>query len=321
MSGHLEPVGADLADRMQSWRFERQGAAVRIARTIQWVFERTFYRVGIHGASTIAKAALRGFDDDLAVAVNGCGAHFAFPAWDSYYGHYLFGARPYEPEITLLLASHAADPSAAFLDCGANYGYWSVLAAGVLQGGITAVELSPTTFKLLERNARSALRPVETINAAIWDSDGVGIAIDRTGPNQAHSAAAADDPGHSEVRSRSIDSIVTEHGLPPARLLVKVDCEGAELRALAGATSTAEGGAAFVLEDHGNDPGCTVSKHLLDLGWKLAIFDERTMHWTSVTTLDAVRAMKTDPARGYNVLSWAGDLQASLRPALQPADR
>ena len=69
------------------------------------------------------------------------------------------------------------------------------------------------------------------------------------------------------------------------------------------------------------DPGCTVSKHLLDLGWKLAIFDERTMHWTSVTTLDAVRAMKTDPARGYNVLSWAGDLQASLRPALQPADR
>lgn len=317
MNDNVGTFGRPLAAVMDTWRFERRTPAVQIARSIQSLFEHTFYRIGIRGASTVAKTALRWIDDDLAVMVNGCKVHFAFPAWDSYYGHYLFNGRPYEPEITLLLAHHAANASAAFLDCGANYGYWSVLAAGVLQGGIAAVELNPTTYSLLERNARSALRPIETINAAIWDSDGVGIAIDRTGPNQSHSAAAAEDPASSEVRSRSIDSIIQEHGLQAAHLLVKVDCEGAEVRALAGATRAAEGGAAFVLEDHGADPNCTVSRHLFDLGWKVATFDETAHCWTLVDTLDAVRAMKTDAARGYNVLSWAQELQPSLRAATQ----
>ncbi|TWO66143.1 FkbM family methyltransferase [Caenimonas sedimenti] len=299
-----------LEARMGRWKLERRTPAVRASRMIHWLFGHVLYPLGIAGATTLARTACRILGADMAVVTNPLGARFAFPAWDSYYGHYFYAGRDYEPEIARLLAAHAANSSASFLDCGANYGYWSVQAARVLQGGVVAVELHPATIALLTINANSAGRPVQVLNAAVWDEDGLAMSVTGTGQHEGHSAQVAEAAG--AVRSRTIDSIVSELGLAPEHLLVKVDCEGAEVRALAGAANAAARGACFVLEDHGNDPQCRVSRRVFELGWHLAIFDAQADRWREIGTVDEVSGMKTDPARGYNVMAWAGTLQPAL---------
>ena len=309
-----EPANTEvrlLAAKMNHWQLRRKPAAVRLSRLIQWGFEKVLYKVGIRGATTVGKAACRFFSDDSAIVTNGTGASFAFPAWDSYYGHYLYSGLDYEPEISLLLAAHAADPNAGLLDCGANYGYWSSLASSVLGGSVVAVELNPDIMKHLQENARLSSGSISVVNAAIWSVDGVSMSINREGPNQSHSAEVAS--SGSEVVSRSIDSLVAEHSLVPSDLLIKIDCEGAEVNAVDGATGSAKRGAAFILEEHGSDAECRISRHLFELGWKVAMFDDACRTWTEVTTISAIENMKTDRVRGYNILSWAAELPPRLQ--------
>ena len=91
----------------------------------------------------------------------------------------------------MLLSAHSLNDSACFLDCGANYGYWSVLASQVLRRDIVAIELNPVTMEWLTVNAGAATRRIEVLNAAVWDEDGVAMAVSRSGPNQSHSAEVA----------------------------------------------------------------------------------------------------------------------------------
>ena len=300
-----------LAARMDRWQLSKSSTAVRLSKLIQFSFEKVLYRLGIHGATTLGRAVCRQFGNDAAVVTNGTGASFSFPAWDSYYGHYLYSGLDYEPEISLLLAAHSANAKAAFLDCGANYGYWSALAASVLGGQVVAVELSPDIMTNLEANATLSSNAITVVNAAIWNIDGVPMNINRDGPNQGHSAEVAS--SGAEVVSRSIDSLVTEYSLDPRDLLIKIDCEGAEVNAVDGAIESARRGAAFILEEHGSDAECKISRHLFGLGWNVAMFDDTTRTWSKVTSISAIEAMKTDRVRGYNILAWAADLQAPLQ--------
>jgi FkbM family methyltransferase len=300
-----------LCDETMTWRVHEYNAATRASSAIQWLFERGLYRVGIRGASTVSKAACRPLKNTRAVVRNEAGASFAFPAWDSYWGHYFYRGHAYEPELALLLAAQSTDPSASFLDCGANYGFWSAVARPILGGPVVAVELSPDVFRWLEDNAKGSA--ITAVNAAVWNEDGVNMSILQEGPNQSHSAFV--DANGQGVRSRSVDSLVEEFSMDPGHLLVKVDCEGAELQVLDGAKTTAAGGALFVLEDHGADPTCAVSQRVFDLGWQLAVYDENACGWKATTSIDDVRRIKTDPAKGYNVVAWSGTRQPSISNA------
>lgn len=294
--------GEQLLQQMTTWELEERSSAVRVCSAIHWMFESVLYRVGIRGASTVSRFASRAFKDQGAVVRNATGARFQFPAWDSYWGHYFYGHHPYEPEIALLLSAYASDPRSSFLDCGANYGFWSAVARPILGGQIVAIELSPDVMSWLERN--SADTAITTLNAAVWSEDGVAMSILKEGPNQSHSAFVG--KTGSGVLSRSVDSVVAEQGIDPAHLLVKVDCEGAEVRVLQGASHTASQGAAFILEDHGADTTCAVSARVLELRWQLAIHDPSAGGWRVTADLDDIRRMKSDRARGYNVLAWMG---------------
>ncbi len=300
-----------VAAQMDGWRLREKLAAVRVSQLIRWCFEKVLYRFGLRGATTISRLACRFFSDDTAVMTNRTGALFAFPAWDSYYGRYLLGGIEYEPEISLLLAAHALNPRASLLDCGANYGYWSALASSVLGGSVVAVELNPDILKYLSENARLSSGLISVVNAAVWNVDGVPMAVNRQGPNQSHSAEVAF--SGSEVVSRSIDSLVEEFSLEPANLVIKIDCEGAEVNAVDGAAESAKRGAVFILEEHGSDEECRISRHVFDLGWKVAKFDDASRTWSEVTTISAIENMKTDRVRGYNILSWATELQPALK--------
>jgi FkbM family methyltransferase len=306
-----------VADGAMTWKLERRTPAVVVASSIHATFRHVLYRVGISGASTVTRPIMKLFGNAKATFVNPMGARFAFPAWDSYFGHYLYPGKQYEPELAGVLAACSVTDRGAFLDCGANYGYWSSLAAPLLKGQVVAVELDRNTTTLLQHNANLNKSSFKVINAAIWDSDGVSMSVAEIGSNQEFHAEIADASKSADkvVISRSIDSLVQEHALVGADLVVKIDCEGAEIHAVNGAVTTAAAGATFILEDHGNDPSCRVSKHVLGLGWSVAIPAARG-RWTVVTDVAQVKAIKLESHVGYNVLAWSGEPQPWVQAIL-----
>ena len=69
---------------------------------------------------------------------------------DGYWTKLLLG-QTYEPEFADLLARELV-PDVAFLDCGANIGYWSVLASTRWGAGVVAVEAAGDAYQQLVRN-------------------------------------------------------------------------------------------------------------------------------------------------------------------------
>src|SRR5690606_6932134 len=81
-------------------------------------------------------------------------ASFEMPYGDAYWSILLSRGAKYEADVEVALLA-LADVDFAFVDCGANYGYWSVLVTSARFGGHSAVaiEAAPDTFAWLARNA------------------------------------------------------------------------------------------------------------------------------------------------------------------------
>src|SRR5205807_5464610 len=84
---------------------------------------------------------------------------------------YLYFFGEWEPNLTAWLA-RTLRPGDVFVDVGANIGYFSVLAAGLVgpAGAVVAVEPSPTAFGMLVANlARNDAANARAVNLAAAD--------------------------------------------------------------------------------------------------------------------------------------------------------
>jgi hypothetical protein len=80
----------------------------------------------------------------------------------------------YEPPVTRVFA-HYARPGAAIADVGANWGYFTLVAASAVgpSGSVVALEPDPRQFDALSRNvALNGFAQVQCIEAAASSSDG-----------------------------------------------------------------------------------------------------------------------------------------------------
>ena len=137
--------------------------------------------------------------------------------------------------------------NAYFLDCGANIGYWSVIASTILSPGRTlALEASPPQFDQLRRNALLNDGKYEPIFGAIWSRTGEPLVIvthDRrhAGASVVNRREKAGQPGHhaSRIESVTIDSVCDTYiSSPDAKIVVKLPVDDAEIPALEGARNT-----------------------------------------------------------------------------------
>jgi FkbM family methyltransferase len=145
----------------------------------------------------------------------------------------------YEPSVAGFLHENLSEGH-VMLDCGANVGELSLLAARAVgpRGRVLAIEPSPHTAAVLRRNvAINSVKNVEVIEAALTDRD-----TDQTFflGKEIHSLSSAlwrpeDFQGEKlTVRGKTVSTLLDERGI--CRLdLVKMDIEGAELAALRGA--------------------------------------------------------------------------------------
>lgn len=129
-----------------------------------------------------------------------------------------------------------------FLDCGAHYGYYTVLAAQRVgeNGKVVAVEPSPLVLPYLRKNvARS--KNAELVEAGVSDSEGTATfyesdiqysvisTLNKNNLNQIdHLGGIAREV---QVETTTLEKIAADHGDPT---IIKLDVEGAEAQTLRG---------------------------------------------------------------------------------------
>jgi FkbM family methyltransferase len=229
---------------------------------------------------------------------------FEFPALDQYCADMFFGGG-YETELFTVLDS-LADDDYCFIDAGANLGYWSVLASGSRLGQhqVVAVEASPRTFGLLLRNARLNDDRFVAVHAAVHERSGDVLAFDDESEHAARKVIDSS-PRSSQpptvVVSVAIDDLVARFAPDAKAFVVKLDVEGAEVAAMAGAERIVrERDVLLLVEEHGSDRQHSVTTQLLSRGLDVHFLqpDAVPIRITRPAQLDE---LKSDHARGYNV--------------------
>lgn len=229
---------------------------------------------------------------------------------DGYWSRLFINGYNYEPEIGFVLKRVLTQPDTYFLDCGANIGYWSVIASRLLPPGrVVALEASPPQFERLRRNAQLNEGRFEAILGAVWLRDGDILVIvthdlRHAGASVVNRREKAGQAGYHEygVESVTIDSVCDRHiPNPDARIVIKLDVEDAEIQALQGARGVLSSREAVVLyEDHGQDPSCHISEFLFK-NFEFDIFycdEQNTL--TRMNSVADVRNAKKSALIGYN---------------------
>jgi FkbM family methyltransferase len=188
-----------------------------------------------------------------------------------------YAAGTNELPVQLALAD-ALRPGDAFLDVGANVGFFSFLAARLVgvSGSVHALEPVPVNAERIRAGARrNRLSQVEVHEVAAASSSGTATLLLAEHPGGAviASAGAPPDPaGELRVTTVTVDALVAG-GVVPSPHVVKIDVEGAELDVLEGMTSVLALGRATVLceVDAGDDDRLAVkeravSDHLRSFG-------------------------------------------------------
>lgn len=231
----------------------------------------------------------------------------SFSGFDRYWMRVFFRGDFYEPELYHWFRRVSRLRDFAFIDGGANIGFWSALLTAA-EFGVTravAVEASPTTYADLSRTATlcrqrfaTEHRALTATSTPVMFEQGVGHASRHIVASDAARSSASQPV---RVEGTTVDALVASYGFDPRFLIVKLDVEGAEFAAVTGGSSAFANGAIFIYEDHGKDPSSALTQKLLDFGaacWFIA--DDGSM--VPVDSATAASQFKHDHRRGYNYL-------------------
>src|SRR5690349_24027969 len=222
-------------------QFDRASGALEGAN----LWERTAALALVTGSKLSSHFSHRGYDRcanllrkalperNIAIKLN-ADAVFEFPYGDGYWSKLLNRAYNYEDELELLFRD-SIDVDYTFIDCGANYGYWSVLASSKPFGAHKAIAIEPSAqnFPKLANNARVNGNRFETMKCAIGASRGTA----RLSGTKHEAFSIAGDPsdGGEEVPVLALDNLIDDGKVASTgKYLIKLDVEGVEIEAIKG---------------------------------------------------------------------------------------
>jgi FkbM family methyltransferase len=232
-------------------------------------------------------------------------AIFEFPYGDGYWSKLLNRTYHYEDELELLFKD-SADVDYTLLDCGANYGYWSVLVSSKPFGSHNAIAIEPSgqNYPKLANNARINGNRFETMKCAIGSARGTARL---SGTKHEAFSIAGPQSGGEEVPVIALDNLLDDGKIAPGgKYLIKLDVEGVEIEAMKGGARLMQGDSVLLCEEHGNDPQHTVSRYILEqTPLKLIVYDPRSNRLETVTDLSILDRIKVSTHVGYNVFGTA----------------
>jgi FkbM family methyltransferase len=242
---------------------------------------------------------------DIAIKLNS-DATFEFPYGDGYWSKLLNRSYRYEDELELLFRD-SVGVDYTLLDCGANFGYWSVLVSSAPYGSHKAIAIEPSSqnFVKLKNNAEINRNRFEVMRCAIGAARGTARLSGTK--HEAFSIAGGTGSGGEEVPVIALDNLLDDGRISAqGKYLIKLDVEGVEVEAIKGGTRLLQGDSVLLCEEHGNDPNHTVSRYILDqTPLKLIVYDPRSNRLETVTELSILDRIKVSTHVGYNVFGTA----------------
>jgi FkbM family methyltransferase len=272
-----------------------------VALTLGSKISSNFSHRGYNGCANLLRKALPERDIQIKLSDD---ATFAFPYGDGYWSKLLNRSFAYEDELDLLFRA-SADVDYTLLDCGANYGYWSVLVSSKPYGSHKAIAIEPSgaNFPKLANNAKINGNRFEVMKCAIGASRGTARL---SGTKHEAFSIAGGDSGE-EVPVIALDNLLDDGKVKPGgKFLIKLDVEGVEIEAIKGGARLLREDSVILCEEHGNDPHHTVSRFILEqTPMKLIVYDPRSNRMETVNELSILDRIKVSANVGYNVFGTA----------------
>jgi FkbM family methyltransferase len=261
-----------------------------------------FSHRGYNGCANLLRKTLPA--RNIAIKLNS-DATFEFPYGDGYWSKLLNRSYHYEDELELLFR-HSADVDYTLLDCGANYGYWSVLVSSAPFGSHKAIAIEPSSqnFAKLANNAKINGNRFEPMKCAIGVSRGTARL---SGTKHEAFSIAGNPASGEEVPVIALDNLIDDGKVSASgKFLIKLDVEGVEIEAIKGGTRLLQSDSVIMCEEHGNDPDHTVSRYILEqTPMKLIVYDPRSKRLETVSELSILDRIKVSSHVGYNVFGTA----------------
>jgi FkbM family methyltransferase len=241
---------------------------------------------------------------------------FEFPYGDGYWSKLLNRSYSYEDELELLFRD-SVDVDYTFIDCGANYGYWSVLVSSKPFGAHKAIAIEPSgqNFPKLANNARVNGNRFDLMKCAIGSTRGTAHL---TGTKHEAFSIAGAGGGGEEVPVVALDNLIEDGKVSPdGKYLIKLDVEGVEIEAIKGGTRLLQTDSVVLCEEHGNDREHTVSRYILEkTPLTLMVYDPLSSRLETVKELSILDRIKVSSHVGYNVFGTASAFWQSRINAL-----
>jgi FkbM family methyltransferase len=261
-----------------------------------------FSHRGYIGCANLLRKTLP--ERNIAIKLNS-DAVFEFPYGDGYWSKLLNRSYRYEDELELLFQG-CADVDYTFLDCGANYGYWSVLVSSAPFGSHKAIAVEPSSqnFAKLANNAAINGNRFELMKCAIGAARGTARL---SGTKHEAFSIAGGVAGGEEVPVIALDNLLDDGKISrDGKYLIKLDVEGVEIEAIKGGARLLQGDCVIVCEEHGNDRRHQVSRYILEqTPLKLIVYDPLSDRFETVTELSILDRIKVSTHVGYNVFGTA----------------
>ena len=261
-----------------------------------------FSHRGYNSCANLLRKALP--ERNIAIKLN-ADAVFEFPYGDGYWSKLLNRSYRYEDELEVLFRD-SAEVDYTFVDCGANYGYWSVLVSSKPFGAHKAIAIEPSgqNFPKLANNARVNGSRFEAMKCAIGSGRGTARL---SGTKHEAFSIAGDQSDGEEVPVIALDNLIDDGTVSATgKYLIKLDVEGVEIEAIKGGSRLLQTDSVLLCEEHGNDREHTVSRYILEkTPLNLMVYDPQTSRLETIKELSILDRIKVSSHVGYNVFGTA----------------
>lgn len=207
-----------------------------------------------------AKELTLDFEPDCAIEID---------VFEPYWGPTIVAGRSYEPELRHLLRRVASlDP--IFIDCGANIGYWSIIASSSAIGlsRVVAIEPNPSTFAALRKNASLNYDRFLCLDNAVSSVDGEICHLESHDQHAICRISCAQTGVGPTSTTITVDTVLSTLGWTQDPFVVKLDVEGHEQNAIIGAFKSLEADHLIFFEDF-YGPEFPVLEYLLNKDFQI----------------------------------------------------
>ena len=234
--------------------------------------------------------------------------YFSFFLKDPYYNRLIYPKFKYEPEIEFLLKK-LRDIDFLFLDAGANYGYWSLLASSKKFNKKKAIALEPlkSNYNFLYKNKLDKKNRFKSLNLGVGEkkkytkiyysdqNSNVGASIYKDNNKKLIS---------EKIKIDKIDNILSKR--KEKNLVIKIDIEGNEINALNGAKKILKKNCLIIYEDHASDKFHLNSKYFLKKNFSIFSFDGKKIY--QIRKINELNDIKKIKHKGYNFIATKSSL-------------